>query len=289
MVAIKKEFVKKIGLWNGEKRIKLLNNKKSNTLLTEMINSKEPFMIARYGGTEFSVINDLGDKDYEFEYLHTACGFFPQKKSLISKFKKIYWESSKYLDVLAIWLYKYHFNTKKKVINNYPNIRQFIDLTVLDPHKNYWIKSLAGKRVLIIHPFKKSIEYQYKRRNEVKIIPHFKKLEIIKAVQSSRLNETSFDDWFEALEYMEKEIQKRKRDFDIALIGCGAYGLPLAAYVKKMGKQAIHMGGSMQLLFGIKGKRWQKENFPKNWISPLPKDTPKRLDEVKNPEGNCYW
>ena len=27
-------------------------------------------------------------------------------------------------------------------------------------------------------------------------------------------------------------------------LGCGAYGFPLAAHVKRMGKKAIHMGGS---------------------------------------------
>ena len=29
------------------------------------------------------------------------------------------------------------------------------------------------------------------------------------------------------------------------LIGCGAYGLPLAVAVNKMGKQAIHIGGPL--------------------------------------------
>ena len=47
--------------------------------------------------------------------------------------------------------------------------------------------------------------------------------------------------------------QMDQTDYDIALIGCGAYGFPLAAHAKRMGKQAIHMGGSLQLLFGIRG------------------------------------
>jgi threonine dehydrogenase-like Zn-dependent dehydrogenase len=33
-----------------------------------------------------------------------------------------------------------------------------------------------------------------------------------------------------------------KIDFDVAILGCGAYGLPLAAAIKGMGKQAIHLG-----------------------------------------------
>ena len=53
---------------------------------------------------------------------------------------------------------------------------------------------------------------------------------------------------------MENEIDKH--DYEVCLIGCGAYGLPLAAHVKKQGKKAIHIGGALQLLFGIMGKRW---------------------------------
>jgi len=37
-------------------------------------------------------------------------------------------------------------------------------------------------------------------------------------------------------------------DFDVAIIGAGAYGLPLASYIKEMGRQAIHMGGSTQMV-----------------------------------------
>lgn len=45
-----------------------------------------------------------------------------------------------------------------------------------------------------------------------------------------------------------------KIDYDICLIGCGAYGFPLAAHAKRKGKKAVHLGGALQLLFGIKGK-----------------------------------
>ena len=52
---------------------------------------------------------------------------------------------------------------------------------------------------------------------------------------------------------MEERIGKI--DFDVALLGCGAYGLPFAASIKRMGKKAVHLGVATQILFGIKGKR----------------------------------
>ena len=80
-------------------------------------------------------------------------------------------------------------------------------------------------------------------------------------------------------------------DYDVAIIGCGAYGLPLAAHVKRMGKVGIHIGGATQILFGIKGKRW--ESIPavsklinEHWVKPLPEETP---SEFRNMEDGAYW
>ena len=100
-----------------------------------------------------------------------------------------------------------------------------------------------------------------------------------------------FGTWFDALDYMYKEAMKI--DFDIAIIGCGAYGMPLAAMLKKAGKQAIHLGGATQLLFGIKGRRWE-ENYPSKiatffneyWVYPAESEKPKNASTV---EMGCYW
>ena len=93
--------------------------------------------------------------------------------------------------------------------------------------------------------------------------------------------------------------------FDICILGCGAYGLPLAAFVKRLGKQAIHMGGATQLLFGIKGRRWiedyngywhyrpgidinidYKPLFNDYWVFPGDSERPKDMKKVEN---GCYW
>lgn len=89
------------------------------------------------------------------------------------------------------------------------------------------------------------------------ILPEFE-LKTLKAVQTlAGEKEDRFKTWFEALNYMYTEAMKI--DFDIAIIGCGAYGMPLASMLKEAGKKAIHMGGVTQILFGIKGKRWEEE------------------------------
>lgn len=91
---------------------------------------------------------------------------------------------------------------------------------------------------------------------------------MIPAVQSLGGENNGFTTWFEALDWMKQEITSKS--FDICIIGCGAYGFHLAAHVKRIGKQAIHMGGATQLLFGIKGNRWENPMYGvKEWGIPL--------------------
>ena len=108
---------------------------------------------------------------------------------------------------------------------------------------------------------------QYKKRTllfKTNRLPSFD-LKTVKAVQSIAGNKTAFKDWFDALDYMKSQIDSI--DYDVCLIGAGAYGFPLAAHVKRSGKKAIHIGGSLQLLFGIRGKRWEKDDYHENLIT----------------------
>jgi hypothetical protein len=159
-----------------------------------------------------------------------------------------------------------------------------------------WSSALRGKRVLVVHPFEKSIRSQDERRASLfpgqDVLPEFASLDVVRAVQSIAGNKPpAFATWFEALDHMKGEVSQR--DFDIALIGAGAYGLPLAAHVKRMGKMAIHMGGELQMLFGIKGRRWTVEQsqgrggfINEQFVFPLEEERP---PEWRSVEDGCYW
>jgi len=280
----KELYLKYIGVYNGKKRLKLLNKKESINAISKGIKSEKPFMYARYGSSEFRAI--MNDKDFPLVCFYS--GFFPQDKKLLPKFREVYIKSSKFLDVFLVWNFRNHFFNEIKLLKKLPNIKEIIlDAGVGNP-QNSWIRDLKGKKILVIHPFKKTIEHQHKKRAKLGILPKIKSLEVIRAVQTIAGNKDErFKDWFEALDYMKKEINKK--DFDIAILGCGAYGLPLAAHVKSIGKQALHLAGETQLLFGIKGKRWvddglvEMENY---WISPLDED---KIQNYKKIEGGCYW
>ena len=63
-------------------------------------------------------------------------------------------------------------------------------------------------------------------------------LKVMKTTFTNGKLEKDFN-WFEKLESM--FLEATSFEFDIAIIGCGSYGLPLAAKLKRHGKQAIHL------------------------------------------------
>jgi hypothetical protein len=144
-----------------------------------------------------------------------------------------------------------------------------------------------------VHPFAESINSQYSKRDKLfkddDFLPEFD-LKTIKAVQSiGGAGALGYKTWFDALENM--KFQVSEMDFDIALLGCGAYGLPLASYIKDIGKQAIYVGGALQLMFGIVGRRWENSDCVKKyineyWVRPSEHEKPQGSSKV---EDGCYW
>ena len=269
-------------------------------------------MIARFGAFELNVvINYLGvvkganildyikSKQSEWWWeeslinsLNKNAGFFPPTQVKIEEFCQLMLDDIPNVDVLGSWLPE-----EKKFDKDMIQSKK-INFELLNPYfsEKPWTRVLEGKKILVIHPFAQTIESQYLKRELLfkdNLLPSFK-LQTIQAIQSIAGNQTKFIDWFDALNFMKSEIDKR--DYDVCLIGCGAYGFPLAAHVKRMGKKAIHLGGSLQLLFGIKGKRWENPNYNliynyaelmnEHWVYPGEEEKPQNAASV---EGGCYW
>ena len=266
----------------------------------QMIGDNQPFLIGRLGETEARTV-------YSFQYLwykprtvrgcaHDLCnnaGFFPNKTLAIKRFCRLYVDSIRETDYLGMCLWA----PEELFVDNYAESMKgcfssgVLDILLLD---DPWTSALEGKRVLVISPFSESIMHQYERRELIfpdkpEYLPRFD-LNVLKAIQSvGGKGAIGYKDWFDAFEYMKRQIEEI--EFDIALLGCGAYGMPLAAFIKSIGKQAIYMGGCLQLMFGIIGKRWENREYVKKyvneyWVRPSESERP---SELQNVEGGCYW
>lgn len=270
-------------------------------LIGEKLLSGSPFMAGRYGYTEMFVMRTFQFKmkwnyDKAMKQLCLWSGFFPEKISMGYRFTEMMRNAGRQVDILGVELepfedYYISHELKREL--------EISALSSLEPWKNPeapWSALLKGKRVLIIHPFAETIEKQYKKRDKIfpgtEILPEFT-LITQKAVQTiAGEKDSRFSDWFEALDYMYEEAIKKS--FDIAIVGCGAYGFPLAAMLRQKGKQVIHLGGALQILFGIKGKRWDEQEkysyvrafYNDFWVYPEQQERPRQLEQV---EGGCYW
>ncbi len=265
--------------------------------IMDYLQADNPCMISRFGSTELQTLCfikywplSIVLKKRTYYNIQYASGFFPVTFRNLKKFYKLYKEDVKQLDLLISW------RIEELLFKSWLKKKNYIRKTTIDQfyeHEEPWTQALKGKKILVVHPFSETIESQYKRREKLfedsKVLPEFASLVTVKAVQSIAGNPVGFNNWFDALDWMKNQIDKC--DYDIALLGCGAYGMPLAAHIKRQGKKAVHMGGVLQFLFGIKGKRYIENPETAKYINeffvfPDAADRPKQANVV---EGGCYW
>lgn len=294
-----------------------MNKEHIQNLIYNRIIEGKPFMFARLGRLEGDVCENVrntfhkkksnldfirwrGQPNFLNPYLIPLfgmnAGFFPAEDvTALEKYYQLMLKCMNEVDILASCCNnEYSFQEELKRATK-------VDHELATPllTDKPWTLALEGRKILVVHPFAETIKHQYAQIDKVYpnciVLPKFELL-TIKAIQTSAGGTSSFKDWFDALSFMEKEIDKF--EYDVCLLGCGAYGFPLAAHCKQMGKQALQLGGITQLLFGIKGKRWEtgdkytkeypyaKTYYNENWVRPSGMEIPSKASKV---EDSCYW
>lgn len=285
----------------------------SNAWIARAISSGEPVLISRFGSVELDSMMlwerisewewsekaqwayRTGDwpkwKANSFANLATNAGFFPAgDPESVERFYELYSGAARQIDLLGSWR-----NGESRYLPQRPAVTR---LGNLEPFfaENPWTSELRGKRVLVIHPFSASIQKQYFKRRELFSDPEFlPDFDLITLRTPYTFNGPGFaslpqnQDWFGVLGTMLKQIEALS--FDVAIIGAGAYGLPLGEFAKRLGSTAIHLGGATQLLFGIWGKRW--DSYPThqklrnaNWVRPTADEVPPAAQRI---EKGGYW
>ncbi len=274
-------------------------------VIKSLLQSDGSKMIARFGANELkAMISGLCDdypchlwerhkRNVEHDGLFSGAGVFPRNVNLIPSFAQIMKDACKEVDLLGVWFNRYEDMVIQELCDSEIKLCSLKMLAPQYDPKHPWTECLTGRKVLVVHPFVDSMRKQYEKRDllfENKNMLPDMDLHFLKAVQSSAGQKNPmFKNWFDALEYMYEETQKF--DYEIAIIGCGAYGFPLASMMKRDGKKVLHLGGTTQLLFGIIGQRWldnpnEKIKINDAWIHPSMEETPRNFHKV---EGGCYW
>lgn len=283
----------------------VLDDAAGNDAIGERIRDGRPSAAGKIGDIEMKCLCwHLGIRNlYKYTFvpptfgeleLREQAGVFPATEAVYHRFCDLFLERLADLDIAAVW-----FNPgEASVLSRHAPAAVRTSLRALEPYffpQRPWSAALAGKRVLVIHPFAESIVGQYRRRQAIwaatpDVLPDFE-LVTIKAPYGFSANR--FADWFAMLRFIEERMEVLAADdaFDVALVGCGAAGVPLAVHSKRLGKIGIHSGGPTQLLFGIRGGRWDhrpefQSFFNEHWIRPKAEETP---EEAATVDHGGYW
>lgn len=288
---------------------KLLDEEELNREMLNSLLAGEPFMFARLGMTEANITGEYIErqlklkKNYEetwINWLYKTSGFFGNSQNIledVDNYAKLTLEAVQVTDYYACWQPLYVDYIAMNYANNstlfkYNKVTGHAVNSIVD---NHWSKGLEGKNVLVVSSFPQSIEKQYSVKDILckdpsRCLPDFNLITIKSPETQMGINTGGYSDWFEAFHDLEEKVLDI--NFDVALIGCGAYGYPLAGSIRRNGKTAIELCGSIVKLFGIYGsgieRRWGKELGEWKtdaWIKPIDKPP----GYYKQIERGFYW
>ena len=279
-----------------------LNLYNSNEFIINLIKSNKPFFISRVGiGSEtystyhYETTGTIG----RHETLDNNAGIYYRNEADIKRYNVYYSNALKNSDGLATWNdnvlveQKYFIEKFKLPKLNYQVIEPFYQI-----EKNIipWTHYLNDKKILIISPFIDSfieqMDKQFKLFKRTNIFLPNQKFVYYKSLNTSAGNRIEgHSNWMNTYLQMIKEI--KELDFDVALVSCGGYGLPICNYIKEhMKKSSIYVGGGLQLFFGVIGNRWLSDPNWQQRIFESPSEfiRPKEIQKDSNKvENSCYY
>lgn len=279
------------------------NGPHTQACIRELLEREQPFAIGRMPGNEADSVHawHAGGRD--------VGAITPKLRHLLEERTGFYSKPNTYDEVLHFWCEQTLAALRGCDLLFRLEVQGKHDRLVAEHHEeihvwsacrlHQWVPSLEGKRVLVVSPFARSIAVQWAKRDRLREgfangtkpfhYPEFE-LQTVKAHDTIKGN-TPFPcaDWRESFEQMADEIAAL--DFDLAILGCGSYGMPLTAHVKSLGRSAFYAGSYTQILFGIMGRRWEKNATLQSYAT----DAWKRPDADERPKtfmavtGGCYW
>lgn len=257
-------------------------------------------LIGRNGSVELEA--QLNGGPYHNHFMMCA-GIWPDRRTSHDLWRSHAIQATFSADVLATGWYEPLAAEETSWLQQNNFIGTKVALQSLEPYlvdKSFrWTRLLEGQKVAIISPFAETCVKQVERRCEI-WGPHADTL--LPATAQWLAFRTGFppdialgtcewptdiNNWQDAVNYIVRGVVDSGAK--IAIIGCGGLGMLIGAELKRYGIIAIIMGGALQVLFGIKGKRWATDPninifWNEAWIW-----APERPAGRTLIEGGCYW
>lgn len=237
--------------------------------------------------------------------LERNAGVFSKDREVLNEWAQEYFEANKIADIMAAGWYMPLVKHETDLFQTWNPSCSLIPLRSLEPYyvkpQLRWTNLLAGRRVAVVSSFTETMKKQLEVREAVwgtsadTLLPPTTEFQFFQTGYAPRLAlgraewSPACASWKDAVDRLEADIVTSQ--CRIVLIGCGGLGLPLACRLRRHGKIVIVLGGAIQVLFGIKGKRWATHDvigkfWTESWVWPSEQETPMGATLV---EDACYW
>lgn len=280
-----------------------------------------PFLIGRNGTIELEALfywfthrKSEPRKPYPPRILDTLsknAGVWPATEAAADAWAVAYAEALGATTGLAAGWYTPYRNTEETLLQVLAPQAFTTPLRSLEPYyvtpQRRWTRHLAGRRVAVVSSFAETIESQMRLGARIwsslaepeTILPPTTSWFPVRTYYSPPVAgspsascawpQESVRDWRDAVEWTTNRV--RATGAQVAIVGCGGLGMIIAARLKAHGISAIVLGGATQVLFGIKGRRWENHSiisgfWNRAWVWPKGEEIPSGAGAI---EGGCYW
>lgn len=247
----------------------------------------------------------IGMLDFEKKLKHHALknsGLFPADLDFYLQYNNYFVPHVMNMDSLGVFL---NLDRMENVVIGHYGLHNLVHFMDQEPDRSIpqrpdrcYLPFFRGKKILLICPFAKLLKQRANKSDFDGVWAKTGKKwfypETVDAIEFpygfSTETHLRYSTVLNLIDEIHDEIRTRK--FDIALIGAGGIAIPLASTIKDMGKIAIDLGGHLQVLFGVIGKRWREEGdwadryFTDSWIDMPTEYRPKEIDVC---DHGAYW
>jgi hypothetical protein len=288
-----RDALNELRLWTACWREMIFEARKGNEAVRAVIERGAPAALGKIGSLEAEVVacflGKTGYSDVLRRQMLDNVGVHPVDPESLDGFCDSYLKAVDQLDVLAA-----RGHPGETELINRVRHRLLVRLRSYESwlHPRPWSAALKDRRVLVVTPFAGSVLSQYARREQIwrdpSVLPAFD-LRVVRMPLSPGLVPPAHKDWNERYRSLVEECEAAP--YDVMLVGAGGLSLLLVQHAKSQGKIGFHLGGHMQILFGVTGRRWDRDHALQRlqaaaWVRPSGDETPPTVTKV---EQGCYW
>ena len=281
-------------------------NEQIKSGIMRALTDKKGFLVGRNGTIEMEILlsrhQGIPIQQNQLLQLERNAGIFPTLAPSVVSWIKRTCAAIQDSDLLVAGWYKPISADELKFLREIGKRGPYLPLRALEPYyvpeSHQWASVLEGRRVAVVSSFAKTACMQAENADAIwsgrHVLPKAMYLPVQTGyspllAQGNAGWSIGINSWESAVAWVVDQVMKLEAD--IVLIGCGGLGMVIGHELRIRGKVCIVMGGAIQVLFGIKGRRWQEHSiistfWNSSWVWPRLEDTPAGAESV---EKGCYW